>query len=135
MFRIRPKVAVVIDTSGSMSDTELNIALNEVDALLQELRSEVTVLSVDAEVHTIQRIRHANRIQLQGGGGTDMMVGIQTAATQKQKPNLIVVITDGYTNWDTQRPPKTPPVIAVLTDKNSKTPPAWIHSVRVNVNQ
>jgi len=134
MFRIRPKVAVVIDTSGSMGDSELDTALNEVNALLQELRSEVTVLSVDAEVHTVQRIRHANRIQLQGGGGTDMMVGIQAAATQKQKPNLIVVITDGYTNWDAQRPPKTPPVIAVLTDKNSKTPPTWIHSVRVNIN-
>ena len=134
MFRIRPKVAVVIDTSGSMGDSELDTALNEVDALLQELRSEVTVLSVDAEVHTIQRIRHANRIQLQGGGGTDMMVGIQAAAMQKQKPNLIVVITDGYTNWDTQRPPKTPPVIAVLTSKNSETPPAWIHSVRVHIN-
>ena len=135
MFRIRPKVAVVVDTSGSMSDAELNAALNEVDALLKELRSEVTVFSVDAEVHTVQRVRHANHIHLQGGGGTDMMIGIRAASELKQKPNLIVVITDGYTDWDTQRPPKTPPVIAVLTDRNSATPPAWIYSIRADINR
>ena len=134
LARVRPEVAVVIDTSGSMSDTELNVALNEVDALLQELRSEVTVLSVDADVHTTQRIRSTRQVELEGGGGTNMMVGIRTAATLKPKPNLIVVITDGHTDWDTQPPQKTPPVITVLTDKNSKTPPAWIHSVRVNIN-
>ena len=135
MVRIRPKVAVVIDTSGSMSTAELNKAQQEVAALLQEIRSEITVLSVDAKVHMIQCIRNADHIQLKGGGGTDMMVGIRTAAELKPKPNLIVVITDGYTDWDMQRPPKTPPVIAVLTNKNSETPPRWIHSVRVNANQ
>ena len=130
--RIRPKVAVVIDTSDSMSNTELGKAQQEVAALLQEIRSEITVLSTDAEVHTVQRIRNADHIQFKGGGGTKMMVGIRAAAALKQKPNLIIVITDGYTNWDTQRPPGTPPVIAVLTDKRSATPPAWIHSIRVN---
>jgi predicted metal-dependent peptidase len=133
--RIRPNVAVVIDTSGSMDSAELQKAVQEVDALLQEIRSEITVLSVDAEVHTVQRIRNANHVQLEGGGGTNMMVGIRTAAGLKQKPNLIIVITDGYTDWNEQKPPKTPPVIAVLTNRNSETPPAWIHSVRVNVNQ
>jgi predicted metal-dependent peptidase len=133
--RIRPNVAVVIDTSGSMDSAELQKAVQEVDALLQEIRSEITVLSVDAEVHTVQRIRNANHVQLEGGGGTNMMVGIRTAARLKQKPNLIIVITDGYTDWDAQRPLKTPPVITVLTNKNSTTPPAWIHSVRVDVNQ
>jgi len=134
LARVRPEVAVVIDTSGSMDNAELNAAVNEVDALLQELRSEVTVLSVDAEVHTTQRIRSTRQITLEGGGGTNMMVGIRTAAALKPKPNLVIVITDGYTNWDTQPPQKTPPVIAVLTNKNSETPPAWIHSVRVNPN-
>jgi predicted metal-dependent peptidase len=134
MVRIRPKVAVVIDTSGSMNDAELQKAQQEVASLLQEIRSEITVLSVDAEVHTIQRIRNANRIQLKGGGGTDMMVGIRTAAALRQRPNLIIVITDGYTDWDTRPPRNTPPVIAVLTDKKSATPPSWIRSIRVNIS-
>jgi predicted metal-dependent peptidase len=134
LVRIRPRVAVVIDTSGSMDSIELKKAVQEVDSLLQEIRSEITVLSVDAEVHTIQRIRNANHIQLEGGGGTNMMVGIRTAATQKPKPNLIIVITDGYTNWDMQQPSNTPPVIAVLTNKRSETPPSWIYSIRVNTS-
>jgi predicted metal-dependent peptidase len=117
-----------------MNDTELNTALNEVNALLQELRSEVTVLSVDAEVHTTQRIRSTHQIELEGGGGTNMMVGIRTAAALKPKPNLIIVITDGYTNWDEQKPLNTPPVIAVLTNKKSETPPSWIHNIKVNIN-
>jgi predicted metal-dependent peptidase len=135
LARVRPEVAVVIDTSGSMSDTELNVALNEVDALLQELRSEVTVLSVDAAVHTTQRIRSTRQIKLEGGGGTNMMCGIHAAMQLKPSPHAIIVITDGYTPWSDTRPQNAPPVIAVLTDANSKEPPAWIHSVRVNVNQ
>jgi predicted metal-dependent peptidase len=134
LARIRLEIAVVIDTSQSMSNNELNAALNEVDALLKELHSQVTVLSVDAEVHTTQRIHSTHQIKLEGGGGTNMMVGIRTATTLKPQPNLIIVITDGYTNWDAQRPPKTPPVITVLTNKNSEQPPRWIHSVRVNIN-
>jgi predicted metal-dependent peptidase len=117
-----------------MNDAELQKAQQEVASLLQEIRSEITVLSVDAEVHTIQRIRNANRIQLKGGGGTDMMVGIRTAAALRQRPNLIIVITDGYTDWDTRPPRNTPPVIAVLTDKKSATPPSWIRSIRVNIS-
>jgi predicted metal-dependent peptidase len=129
----RPEIAVVIDTSGSMNDAELNTAINEVDALLRELRSEVTVLSVDAAVHTTQRIRSTRQIKLEGGGGTDMMCGIRAATQLKPTPHAIIVITDGYTPWSETQPRNTPPVIAVLTDANSKEPPRWIRSVRVKI--
>ena len=135
LARVRPEVAVVIDTSGSMSDTELNVALNEVDALLQELRSEVTVLSVDADVHTTQRIRSTRQTKLEGGGGTDMMCGIHAAMQLKPSPHAIIVITDGHTPWSDTRPQNAPPVIAVLTNADSKQPPRWIRSVRVDTNQ
>ena len=135
LARVRPEVAVVIDTSGSMSNTELNVALNEVDVLLQELRSEVTVLSVDADVHTTQRIRSTRQIKLEGGGGTDMMRGIYAAMQLKPSPHAIIVITDGYTPWSDTQPQNAPPVIAVLTNADSKQPPRWIRSVRIMIEQ
>jgi predicted metal-dependent peptidase len=42
-----PRVAVVVDTSGSMGEGELAQALAEIGAVLRQVR-EVTVLSVDA---------------------------------------------------------------------------------------
>lgn len=129
--RIRPNVAVIVDTSGSMTSEELNAALAEIDALLQAVRSEITVLSVDAAVHTAQKIRHSKTVALVGGGGTDMMVGIRSAAQLSPCPNIVIVITDGYTDWSTTAPKDTPPVVAVLTCADSPQPPQWIHTVRI----
>ena len=35
--------------------------------------------------------------QLKGGGGTDMVAGIEAALLNRPKPDSILVLTDGYT--------------------------------------
>ncbi|MBK6764187.1 MAG: hypothetical protein IPG68_13320 [Micrococcales bacterium] len=55
-----PAVAVVVDTSGSIDDGLLAQALGEVKSVLASLAvpdSSVTVLAVDAAVHTVQQVR------------------------------------------------------------------------------
>ena len=64
----------------------------------------VTVLSCDAAVHTVARVRRARDVRLGGGGGTDMRVGLAAAAELRPRPDLVVVLTDGYTPWP-ERPP------------------------------
>ena len=104
MTRPVPSIAVVVDTSGSMGDHELDRALTEISAIIASVvpGDSVRVLSVDTEVHTDQHIHNADRIDLFGAGGTDMATGITTAA--QASPDAIVVITDGWTPW-----PQTPP--------------------------
>jgi predicted metal-dependent peptidase len=121
-----PRIALVVDTSASMSDRELEQALAEVRRILA-LAGTLTVYSVDAAVQAAQTVRDARQVRFKGGGGTDMRVGIEEAL--KGRPDLIVVYTDGHTPWPEKAPP-VPVVVVCTTDE--KTPP-WAKRVRVEV--
>jgi predicted metal-dependent peptidase len=128
-----PRVAVVVDTSGSVDDGLLAQALGEIDGVLATLGvadPQVTVLAVDAAVHTVASVRRADAVRLAGGGGTDMGVGIAAAEALRPRVDVVVVCTDGYTDWPAL--PAAVPVVGVLIGRHPGelpgTPP-WIHRV------
>lgn len=129
-----PKVAIVIDTSGSMSDDMLAWALSETQGVLRSLGAsgrQVRVISCDADAST-QRVTNVSQVKLQGGGGTDMRVGIEAAMNGKEKPDAIVVLTDGYTPWP-DAPLKGTTLIVGLTDEDaSRSVPSWARTVVVS---
>ena len=130
MTRPVPSIAVVVDTSGSMSEHELDRALTEISAIIATVvpGDSVRVLSVDTDVHTDQHIHNTGLIKLAGAGGTNMTAGIETAA--ETKPDAIVVITDGWTPWPPTRPPGARSVIAALTDtRRLRGVPDWIQPI------
>jgi predicted metal-dependent peptidase len=103
-----PRVAVVIDTSGSVSDTELGSALLEVAAICRAVggrRDLVTVLACDAAAQAVQPLCRAEGISLLGGGGTDLRTGFAKALRARHRPDVIVVLTDGQTPWPGTCPP------------------------------
>ncbi|MDX6759425.1 VWA-like domain-containing protein [Streptomyces sp. F8] len=127
-----PRVAVVVDTSGSMGPGDLAAALAEVTGVLREVGvggNRVAVLACDADVHAVTRVRSAGEVVLGGGGGTDMRVGIGAALALPDRPNMVVVLTDGYTPW----PEETPScrLIAALIGEDPPAPPPWVETVRV----
>lgn len=127
-----PRVAVVIDTSGSMGDAELAAALGEVTGVLREVGirgNRVTVLACDADVHAVSRVTATEQITLGGGGGTDMRVGIEAALATAERPNIVVVLTDGLTPWPEEHPPCR--VIAALIGSSAPQPPDWVETVRI----
>jgi predicted metal-dependent peptidase len=127
-----PSVAIVIDTSGSMSDDAIGAALAEVAGVLRGVGirgNRVTVRSCDAAAHVAQRVSRAEQIELSGGGGTDMRVGIDAALAQQQRPDVIVVLTDGLTPWPDH--PVGARVIAGLIGDDAPPPPDWIESVPI----
>ena len=130
MTRPVPSITVVVDTSGSMGDDELDRALTEISAIIATVvpGDSVRVLSVDTDVHADQHIYHTNQITLEGAGGTNMAAGIAAAA--EAKPDAIVVITDGFTPWAPTRPPGARSVIAALTDDYCiERVPDWIQAI------
>ena len=130
MTRPVPSIAVVVDTSGSMSEHELDRALTEISAIIATVvpGDSVRVLSVDTDVHTDQHIHNANLIKLEGAGGTNMIAGIEAAA--EANPDAIVVVTDGWTPWPPTRPAGARCVIAALTDDcRLRDVPHWIQTV------
>ena len=127
-----PEVAVVCDTSGSMTEDLLAAALAEVEGLLRSLglAREVRVLACDTAVGPARRVTSARQVQLVGGGGTDMGAGIAAAAGLRPRPAVTVVLTDGFTPWPDRAPRGTRVVVALLGDE-APDGPDWARAVRV----
>ncbi|QCQ93674.1 vWA domain-containing protein [Rhodococcus sp. SGAir0479] len=105
--RTPPRVSVVVDTSGSVSDTDLGSALLEVAAITRAVggrRDLVTVLSCDAAARVVHPLCRAEDIPLFGGGGTDLRAGFAAAVRGRPRPDVVVVLTDGQTPWPVDRP-------------------------------
>lgn len=110
------RVAVVRDTSGSMSNEDLARVTSEVVAISKRLRirgRDLNILDVDADVHTTRGFAGASSLEtVTGRGGTDMRVGIEQALRLPGGVDVIVVLTDGGTPWPDE--PARVPVVAAL---------------------
>ncbi len=113
MIEHKPRVAVVIDTSGSMSNMgdEVAGALAQINKL-----SRAYIIDCDMTVHGKPRQLSSWKdvLKSRGGGGTDMRVGITAAHAMRPRPDLVMVLTDGYTPWPEPWPSRT---VAVVFDK------------------
>jgi predicted metal-dependent peptidase len=141
-----PDVAVVCDTSGSMTAGQFGRALVEIESLLQRagLRDkQVRVLVCDVDVKSVRRVSRASQVELVGGGGTDMAAGIARALALRPRPSVVVVLTDGWTPWPAQPVRGARVIVALikptggnahrLIDREPPPPPSWARTVRVEV--
>lgn len=95
-------VTIVVDTSGSMGTGELTAALSEISGIVKVAgvaRERLTVMACDAQTAEPQRIQRVEDIELIGGGGTDMRIGIAAAEELRPAPQVVIVLTDGLTPW------------------------------------
>jgi predicted metal-dependent peptidase len=127
-----PEIAVVCDTSGSMSEDLLAAALAEVEGLLRAvgMARQLRVLACDTAVGPVRRVSSARSIELVGGGGTDMGAGIEAAGRLRPRPTITVVLTDGFTPWPGE-PPRGMRVVVGLLGDDAPDAPDWARAVRV----
>jgi predicted metal-dependent peptidase len=101
-----PRIACVVDTSGSISKRKLAQALAEVRKVLETFRLPITVIPCDAVPYEPIRVftsSQAQRLKLRGGGGTNMIAGIEAALKLRPIPDVVIVLTDGYTPFPPKR--------------------------------
>jgi predicted metal-dependent peptidase len=101
-----PRIACVVDTSGSISKRKLAQALAEVRKVLETFRLPITVIPCDAVPYEPIRVftsSQAQRLRLRGGGGTNMVAGIEAALKLRPIPDVVIVLTDGYTPFPPKR--------------------------------
>ena len=103
--------AVIVDTSGSMGGDDLDAALAEVEGILRRspklTDDSIQFLSVDAAVQSHETVSDVSQAReaLAGGGGTDMMEGVRWLAEDKNsQPDVVIVLTDGYTHIPEHNP-------------------------------
>jgi hypothetical protein len=92
------RIALAVDTSGSIDKSLLNRFAAEVAAVLVQTEPLLRLIVCDADVHQVQDFSGRDGAKLlrgfefKGGGGTDFRPAIAEAA--KWKPDLLIYLTD-----------------------------------------
>ncbi len=99
----RSRIAVIVDTSGSMGSAELQLGMSEIDILAA--KEEVYEIQCDVRVVSARRRKPGDAWQMFGRGGTDLVPAFELA--EEDKYSAIICITDGgIFRWPKQ--PKVP---------------------------
>ena len=123
-YQPRPRPGFLIDTSGSMNDSQLARAVSELGALTRQLGygADIVVACCDAAVHHVRNVFNTAQLELYGGGGTDLGVGLRQFVDRKLGPiDLLIVVSDCRTPWPVDVPPF--PVITIRVGDG--LPPPW----------
>lgn len=133
-----PRIAVVVDTSGSIADRELRDFAAELIGITRAsgVSSGVAVIPCDAEAYPVHRVRSRSDVEalsFPGGGGTDMRVGAAAAAEIKPTPHILVIFTDGETPWPDVPPRRVESTVIVLSESAGIPKlPDWATVIRMN---
>ena len=113
------EVAIIVDTSGSVSQAELACFASHINSIMETTTPEqVHVVYVDADVSRVDT-HEADELPIEfrpaGGGGTDMRVGVEYIERHLPDVSAIVMLTDGYTPWPDHV--EVPMIVACTSDK------------------
>ena len=107
------KIAVAIDTSGSVSDSDLGIFFTEIDAMYKQ-GAEIVVIECDAEVQRTYNYNGQLPSEVAGRGGTVFdPVFAFLRSDRLTRYDGCIYLTDGYADEPTIRPPC--PLLWVIT--------------------
>lgn len=112
-------IIFIPDTSGSMWGDDMEKICSEMSHCASQTQPEnIRVLWADTKVAGEQVFTPDefafDKLKPQGGGGTDMRVPLKYA--EQYDPQVVVLMTDGYTPWPDQEPP-FPLIVICTTDK------------------
>lgn len=127
-----PRVAIVVDTSGSMGREDLTVALREARGAMTAIGAQVDFCTCDASVHSFKAVDRWETLPslLKGGGGTDFRPAFEAITRARVKPEVVIFITDG----DGPAPAVSPlgiKTVWLLVGKHVVTPCAWGDIVKV----
>lgn len=129
---------IAIDTSGSIDDKQLQLAMAEVKSIIAAVGGTVTTISCDAVIQSVTTSRSTQRIAktLKGGGGTDFVPVFEYANKQRKRTNIVVYITDAIGTAPDTKPAGYDTIWCVFGDRtpfNSQCKEiSWGTFVRIN---
>jgi predicted metal-dependent peptidase len=93
------EVVVAIDTSGSMSDSDISYVLNEIFNIVKDYESKITIIECDATIGKVYSPRNMSEVQtkVSGRGGTLFTPVIDYINKEgKFGKAVLIYFTDGY---------------------------------------
>lgn len=120
-----PPIVVAVDTSGSVSNEDLQQFASEIDDILNQYNgTELTVIYCDAKVQHVEHFTTENRpirLEAKGGGGTDFAPVFKHVAANLETPACLIYLTDLYCSSYGDEPEY--PVLWINTSNhNTKVP-------------
>lgn len=101
-------VALAVDTSGSITQTELNEFAAELNGILDMVRPEkVHVIYCDAEINAVEEFtpdQYPVKLQVKGGGGTDFRPVFDHISEQIPNVQCAIYLTDMYGEFPEETP-------------------------------
>lgn len=106
----KPTIYVGIDTSSSMLEKgDLNSAVTHLADILETVSglADIYSVSIDADIHAIQKLFTVNDLTLYGGGGTELAPFFDELNSYEQggnrnagkSANLAILVSDGEVDW------------------------------------
>ena len=114
------KIAVAIDTSGSVSDHMIGQIMNEIFAILAKRKHDITVIECDAEVRRVYKAKTPADIKkkVAGRGGTLFAPVIEYVNGDRYfRDALLIYFTDGYGENEIPKPRTYRNIWVVFGDK------------------
>ncbi len=100
-------LAIAVDTSGSVSDTDFLRFISEIHCILRMMKPDkITLIQFDTgikEVSQVRSVQELSKVAFSGRGGTRIEPVLQWA--NENKPQALLVFTDGhfrFSNEDTK---------------------------------
>ena len=104
-------VVIGDDTSGSVSQSEQDQFSAEVSSILEEYKTEITVIYCDTKIAGIEEFTQEDlplRLKAKGGGGTDFRPPFEYVKEQGIEPVCFIYLTDLECNRYPDPPPDYP---------------------------
>jgi predicted metal-dependent peptidase len=126
-------ILVVLDTSGSISEQEIDEFMSEINAIKGQLRARIVLHACDAalDVNGPWLFEPWDEFRLpgdiQGGGGTDFRPVFEWAARQGREPDLLLYFTDAAGGF-----PSPEPAFPVLWLVKGSAPVPWGQRIQLN---
>jgi len=126
-------VVIAIDTSGSISDAEVEEFVSEINAIKGQMRARITLLACDTALAKECPWSYeawdefVMPKQIKGGGGTSFVPVFDWAERQDKQPELLVYFTDAEGEF-----PKHEPICPSIWLVKGKAKVPWGQRIQLN---
>ena len=124
-----PRIGLAIDTSGSNLH-KLGVIIDEISAMTKQVGvrgNDLVAFAVDTRKSgKLQKVTDPKKIDLTGGGGTDMRVAYTELAGISPKVDIGIILTDGETPWPTEAPSRNVKYITVIVVDSNRN---WTQNI------
>jgi predicted metal-dependent peptidase len=93
-IKMKQHMLLAIDTSGSVSDAELNEFMNEIHHIYKA-GVDITIVQCDTSINSIEEYKGKNELNVKGRGGTEFDPVLDYYNANQKKYTSLVYFTDG----------------------------------------